>query len=232
VTPAEAGAGTSATLAPEPFEIVRRQRPDPAAFEPARDSARRETAPTRWRDLEPALAAQLGYASAPSQAFQARLQAELKLGPELGWVAALGLSYSASSERTAAADLGFRLLAAQAELCPVRVDWARVWLRVCGQLQGGAWHIAVSARDAALETTPSTRLWLALGPSLHAGWPLSQHWSVRALLASSAMLVRDTFEEERVVGGEADEPNVIDRSPLYRPPPLSVDLLLGVGYAF
>jgi hypothetical protein len=147
-------------------------------------------------------------------------------------VAALGLSYSASSERTAAADLGFRLLAAQAELCPVRVDWARVWLRVCGQLQGGAWHIAVSARDAALETTPSTRLWLALGPSLHAGWPLSQHWSVRALLASSAMLVRDTFEEERVVGGEADEPNVIDRSPLYRPPPLSLDLLLGVGYAF
>ena len=223
------------TLEPEPFEVVRRQRPELAATGTAetRDAAQAAGARGGGSDLAPVLAAQLGYASAPSDAFQARLQAELRLGPErLDWVAALGVSYSASSEQNAAADLGFRLLAAQAELCPLRLDGAGVWLRWCGQLQGGAWHISVVARDASLDTAPSTRLWLAAGPSLHAGLPLSPHWSVRALVAGSVMLVRDSFDVRRTVGGEPDVPDRVEFTRLYRPPPVSLDLLLGAAYAF
>jgi hypothetical protein len=228
-------AAAAAGLEPEPFEVVRRQRPEDAATEPAetRDAVRTADARGNESDLAPVLAAQLGYASAPSDAFQVRLQAELRLAPELlAWVAALGISYSASSQRTAAADLGFRLLAAQAELCPLRVDGARVWLRWCGQLQGGAWHISVTARDASLDTAPSTRLWLAAGASLHAGLPLSPHWSLRALVAGSVMLVRDSFDVRRTVGGEPDVPDRVEFTRLYRPPPVSLELLLGAAYAF
>ena len=214
---------------------MRRERPDLAAAEPAEAEDRTRSAGTRggWSDLAPVLAAQLGYASAPSHAFQARLQAELRLGPELhDAVVALGLSYSVSGQQNAAADLGFRVLAAQAELCPLSAASGALWLRVCGQLQGGAWHISVTTRDAALDPTPQTRLWLAAGPSLHAGLPLSQHWSLRGLVAGSVMLMRDSFDVKRTVGGEPGVPELVEFTTLYRPPLLSLELLLGAAYAF
>jgi hypothetical protein len=92
--------------------------------------------------------------------------------------------------------------------------------------------VSVSARDLSLETKPRTRPWLALGPSLHAGLPLAPRWSLRALAAGSLLLVRDRLAVDRSVGGETGEPTVVARSTLYRPPLLSVELLLGLGYAF
>lgn len=187
----------------------------------------------RASELSLSLAALVGYAAAPSNALQVRLQATLDLGPRFrGASAGLGVAFSASSERTASADLGLRLLTAQLELCPARRLWAGLWLQPCGQLSGGSLHVSVSARDLALETDQPTRPWLALGPSLHAGLPLAPQLSLRALAAGSLLLVRDSLDVERTVGGEPGELPVVSRSTLYRPPLLSFELLLGLGYTF
>jgi hypothetical protein len=54
---------------------------------------------------------------------------------------------------------------------------------------------------------------------------------VRAAAGGSLMLVRDRFVGKREEGGEGGELRV-EYNTLYRPPPLSFDLLLGVSYAF
>jgi hypothetical protein len=219
------------TLPEEPFEIVRRQRPEPESVEAGAEP--REVTASGARELGLSLAAHIGYAAVPSHALQARLRAGLELGPVFHDASlALGLGYAVASDRTEAADLGFRLLTAQLELCPASRLWGGLWLQACGQLSAGAWHVSVSARDLSLETKAQTLPWFALGPSLHAGLPLASGWSLRALAAGSVLLVRDRLEVERSVGGGTGEPTVVERSTLYRPPLLSVELLLGLGYAF
>src|SRR6185503_8255318 len=99
------------------------------------------------------LAAHIGYASAPSQALRASLQAELQLGPgNRSWLAALALSYSAASQDDEAAKLGFRLIAAQLALCTPGAEWSGFWLRGCAELGGGPLLVSVTGRDPALET--------------------------------------------------------------------------------
>jgi hypothetical protein len=248
-TAAPEGSEGSEATAPEltpaeapPFEPVpteRRVRVQPSAEPSAERSSEPiaeqspEAASASARERALSLAALVGYAAAPSNALQARLQAELDLGPELyGLSARLGVSYAASAERTDAVDLGFRLLTAQLELCPASRPWAGLWLSVCGQLSGGALRVSVSARDPSLEPQARTRPWFALGPSVHARWPLTQQLSLRALAAGSLLLVRDSLDVKRTVGGEPGEPTVVELSPLYHPPLFSFELLFGLGYAF
>jgi hypothetical protein len=232
LTPAEA----------PPFEAVpteRRVRVQPSAEASAERNPEPSAEPgpeavaASPRELALSLAALVGYAAAPSNALEVRLQAELDGGPAFhGLSARLGVSYAASAERTDAADLGFRLLTAQLELCPAGRPWAGIWLSVCGQLSGGALRVSVSARDPALEPEARTRPWFALGPSVQARLPLSRQLSLRALAAGSLLLMRDSLDVERTVGGEAGEPTLVELSTLYHPPLLSFELLFGLGYAF
>jgi len=188
---------------------------------------------TRASELALSLAAHIGYAAVPSNALSARLGAGLELGPAFHDASvALAVAYAVASDQTEAADLGFRLLTAQLELCPESRFWGGLWLQACGQLSGGAWLVSVTARDLSLETEAQTRPWLALGPSLHASLPLASRWSLRALAAGSLLLVRDRLTVKRSVGGQTGEPTVVEQSTLYRPPLMSVELLLGLGYAF
>jgi hypothetical protein len=183
--------------------------------------------------LFPGVAAYVGYASAPSQALQASLQLELQLGPGVqSWAAALALTYSAAEQANSAAELGFRLLAAELALCAPGGEWAGLRLRGCAELGLGSLRVSVAARDPSLETRATSRSWVALGPSLQAALPLASHWSLRAIVATSFLLVRDQLEVERVVGGEPDQPDRSDRSTLYQPPLAAFELLLGAGYAF
>ena len=185
-------------------------------------------APQRGSDWRPVLVAQAGYAAAPSHALQAQLLGELRLG---SWVAGLGAGYSVASEANSDADLDFQLFTAQLALCPVGGELAVFWWRACAELEGGALRVSVSARDPSLETQASTRPWFALGPSLQAGWSFARRWALRAAAGGSLMLVRDRFEVKREEGGEGGEVRV-EYNTLYRPPPLSFELLLGVSYSF
>jgi len=93
-------------------------------------------------------------------------------------------------------------------------------------------RVSVSLRDPSLEPEARTRPWFALGPSVRARWPLAAHWSLRALAAGSLLLVRDSLDVKRTVGGEPGEPTLVDLSTLYHPPLFSFELLFGLGYAF
>jgi hypothetical protein len=228
---ATAGAGELPDALLEAVPTERRARGEARAEPDAEGST--EATPERASDLALSLAALVGYAAVPSHALEARLQARLDLGPQFyDLSAALGVAYGASSERTEAADLSFRLITAQLELCPASRPWAGLWLQACGQFSAGVLHVSVAARDLALETEARTPPWLALGPSLHAGLPLAPHLSLSALAASSLLLVRDSLDVERTVGGEPGALPVVSRSTLYRAPLLSFELLLGLGYAF
>ena len=182
----------------------------------------------RGSELQPVIVAQAGYAAAPSHALQAQLLGELRLGR---WVAGLAAGYSVASESNSEADLGFQLFTAQLSLCPVGGELSVFWWRACAELEGGALRVSVSARDPSLEPEASTRPWFALGPSLQAGWPFARQWALRAAAGGSLMLVRDRFQVERDEGGEGGELQK-EYNTLYRPPPLSFELLLGLSYAF
>ncbi len=206
-------------------------RAEPGDDQLPRDSsdASASRSSSAWR---PALAAHLGYVSAPSQALQARLRAELQLGPRLqSGSIALGFGYAGASDQNASADLDFALLSAQLDVCPLALG-AAPWLRACAALSGGVFAVSAQALDDDLVSQSSTRPWAALGPSLEAGAPLGSGWTLRALAEVSFLLVRDTFEVERIVGDEAGQPSRITRTLLYRPPFGSFAAALGLGYAF
>lgn len=187
---------------------------------------------TGGAEWQPSIAAHLGYLSAPSGALQARLRAELQLGPRLqSGSVALGFGYAGASDQNASADLDFALLSAQLDVCPLALG-AAPWLRACAALSGGAFAVSAQALDDDLVSQSSTRAWAALGPSLEAGVPLGSSWTLRLLAETSFLLVRDSFEVERIVGDEAGQPSQITRTLLYRPPFGSFAASLGLGYAF
>jgi hypothetical protein len=226
VPEAEAEASVSETAAAPPVAIVPLASARAEPQRPLDVGARAGQLP--GGEWQPVIVAQGGYAAAPSHALLAQLLGELRLGR---WVAGLGAGYSVASEANRDADLDFQLFTAQLSLCPLGGELSVFWWRACGELEGGALRVSVSARDPSLETQASTRPWLALGPSLQAGWPFARQWAVRAAAGGSLMLVRDRFEVKREEGGEGGELRV-EYNTLYRPPPLSFDLLLGVSYAF
>lgn len=181
---------------------------------------------------QPSIAAHLGYVSAPSHALQARLRAELQLGPRLqSGSVALGFGYAGASDQNASADLDFALLSAQLDVCPLALG-AEPWLRACTALSGGLFAVSAQALDDDLVSQSSTRAWAGLGPSLEVGVPLGSSWTLRVLAEGSFLLVRDSFEVERIVGDEDGQPSQITRTLLYRPPFGSFAASLGLGYAF
>jgi hypothetical protein len=217
-------------------EIVRSTGPrrlvsGAAEAAPERDeaTATREAASSQW---QPGIAAHVGYVSAPGHALQARLRGELQLGPrpQSGSVA-LGFGYASAGDRNASADLDFALLSAQLHVCPLALG-AEVWLRACAVLSGGVFSVSARALDDDLVSQSSARAWAALGPGLEVGIPLGSGWSARALAEASFLLVRDSFEVERIVGDEAGQPSQITRTLLYRPPVGAFAASLGLGYAF
>jgi hypothetical protein len=237
--PVESDADRALAAAPFERRPASELRAAPAPQAPAESSAETE-APTPELSTEatgstfqfaPVLVGSVGYASAPSQAFKAALGAELRLGPDLeSWAAAFAVAYSRGAQRSSSGDLSLQVIAAELELCPfARALGERLWLRVCGEVGAGALSVSASEREIPLAVNSTLRPWLVLGPSAQLGFPLTEHFALRAAARLSLALVRDRFEVERAASAVGDAGA---RFTLYRPPALSADLLLGAAYAF
>ena len=173
--------------------------------------------------VAPALAAYAGYASSPSHAFQAVLRGEARFGPgRQAWATAASLTYGHSSQPNLEGELDFDFLLAGLAVCPPGLtSGLGIWLEACAEGRGGVIVASVSQSEP--------RPWFEIGPSLQAGLPLSSRWTLRALTSVTLVLMRDSFDVLRVVvdedGNETEEP-----FPLYRPPAVSFQMLLGIGY--
>jgi hypothetical protein len=121
------------------------------------------------------------------------------------------------------------LLTIELALCPPAfVAQPSLWLSACASVRGGAVHLAFSATDADVAARDTWRPWLAVGPSLRAGVPLSERWTLHGVAQLAVQLVRDTY----AVGvGPAEAPDAVT-VPLYRPEALSLELGAGIGYSF
>lgn len=183
--------------------------------------------------VEPALAAYVGYASSPSHAFGAMLRGEARLRPGVAaWATAASLAYAHSSQQNPAGDLDFDSLLAGLSLCPPGLRLSvGLWLQACGEARAGVLAISATERELPLEGSSNLRPWFELGPSLQAGLPLSSGWSLRALSSVTLVLMRDSFDVERIVVDE-DGQEQKEYFTLYRPPVASFQFLLGVGYEF
>lgn len=182
--------------------------------------------------VEPALAAYAGYASSPSHAFQAALRGEARFGPgRQAWAAAASLSYGHSSQQNPAVDLGFDSLLAGLAVCPPGLTLSfGIWLEACAEARGGVLAVSVTERELPLDVDSAPRPWFDIGPSLQAGLPLSSRWTLRALTSVTLVLMRDSFDVQRVVVDEDGEEQPGEVFTLYRPPAVSFQLLLGIGY--
>jgi len=233
-----AGASASASAASEAAGEETAFAPDAAvvtAVVSDRGSTERETnAPPLL--VEPALAAYAGYASAPSHAFQAVVRGEARFGPgRQAWAAAASLSYGHSSQQNPAVDLGFDSLLAGLALCPPGLTLSfGIWLEACAEARGGVLAVSVTERELPLDVDSDVdsgpRPWFDIGPSLQAGLPLSSRWTLRALTSVTLVLVRDSFVVQRVVVDEDGQEQPGEAFTLYRPPAVSFQLLLGIGY--
>ena len=181
--------------------------------------------------LQTLLVAYAGYASVPSNAFKAALQAELRFGQTVAsWVGALGLAYTHGSESGPSGSAALTLFTAELALCPPGAGLEpRIWLQACAHVRAGALALSLAADESALATEDVVRPWAALGPSLQLGIPLSRSWSLRTRAELALQLVRDSFEGERA---EIDANGEPERFTLYRPEAVSFELALGLAHAF
>jgi hypothetical protein len=141
----------------------------------------------------------------------------------------LSLAYAHGNHSLAPSDLGLTLLTLELALCPPSfVAEPSLWISACGSVRGGEVRLAFSARDADVDARDTWRPWLALGPSLRVGVPLSERWALRGVAQLAVQLVRDTYTV-RVTDPADPEPTTLR---LYRPEPLSFELGVGVGYSF
>ncbi|HWO09074.1 MAG TPA: hypothetical protein VNN80_06330 [Polyangiaceae bacterium] len=228
VAAASAAGGNTADEPPlEPDEPLRVPRSEPLAPSTSDAGARSEpSAPLRAR-LAPTLAVLVGYASEPADALELALQGELRYGDTFdSWASPLSLTFAYASERVDEADLRFSLLTAQLGVCPPPLGEAWAWLRVCGNVRGGGVVVKVSPRIAGDPESTALRPWLAVGPSLELGVPLSERWSLRGVGELAVQLVRDRFGPE--IEGDGGPEFV----PLYDTKPVSLEAGLGVGYSF
>jgi hypothetical protein len=184
--------------------------------------------------LFPALDMQLvglvSYASEPGHALDGRLQLEISRDTGLAsWLLAAGLGYSAGeaeSARLGTADLA--LFTGQLGLCPPGVTVVGLWwLRGCAQARAGGLRFA--APTARLEDVDARwRPWASAGVGLHSGIPLASAISLRWLAEASFLLVRDEFVTET----PASPAGSTGSSPFHEPDLISLNLGLGVAYAF
>jgi hypothetical protein len=175
--------------------------------------------------------AYVGYASVPSNALKALLRAELRLDEAVtSWSGALSLAYARGNDAGPDGTAELTLLTVELQLCPPGVSLdAAIWLQACADVRGGRLGLSLSPGERPLLTRDSFRPWAAIGPSLQAGALLSEEWTLRAITGFSLHLVRDSFEIARAPANETDP---APRFTLYQPAAVSIELLLGLGYAF
>lgn len=181
----------------------------------------------RWPHTSAGLAAHVGYATVPSHALRATLDAELRLGEgEVPWLASLSLAYARGNDAADPGEFGLTLLTLELALCPPAfVNEPGLWVRACASARGGALHLSFTRPSPGLDAPDVWRPWVALGPSLRLGVPLSERWALRGFAGLAVQLVRDTFAV-RVEGPEGE------RVPLYRPEAISLELGAGASYSF
>jgi hypothetical protein len=248
--PDEAGPGASGAIAAEP-ELPEPLEPEPsivvprpeAEEEPAdedddasddtSDGAAEPEPPSEpWPALEVGLAAYGGYASVPAHAVKATLEGELRFGEGVSsWAVLLSLAYAHGDSPVPSGELGLTLLTAQLGLCPPAfVNEPSVWIRGCASLRGGGLRSTVSSSDPTFlaEFDQHWGPWLAVGPSLSAGVPLSESLALRGLVELAVQLVRDRYNAVQ----PNEETGVLEPFVLYEPEALSIELGLGLGYTF
>jgi hypothetical protein len=180
--------------------------------------------------LEMGLLGQVGYASVPSHALKLTLGGELRWGAtSQSWITALSLAYARGSANDSSGNAALSLFSAELDLCSpgVSLEWG-LWLQPCAFVRGGVIDVSVAVGDRPLLPIDARRPWLALGPSLMLGLPLSRHWSLRAVGQLAFQLVRDHFDSERIAATGVPR----ERVTLYRPEAMSFELGLGLAYAF
>jgi hypothetical protein len=194
------------------------------------DAGRAPASSAARESLKMSLLGHIGYASVPSHALKLTLGGELRFGAtSQSWITALSLSYARASAGGSFGKAALSLLSAELDLCPPGVALAGgLWLQPCAFVRGGVIDVSVAEGDRPLLSIDALRPWLALGPTLRVGLPLSSHWSLRAIGQLAFQLVRDRFDGERV----ADEDATPERVTLYRPEAMSFELGLGLAYAF
>jgi hypothetical protein len=141
----------------------------------------------------------------------------------------VSFGYAHGDHARAPSDLGMTLLTLELALCPPSfIAESSLWISACASVRGGAVRLAYSATESEVAARDTWRPWLAVGPSLRVGVPLSERWALRGVAQLALQLVRDTY---RVGVGPAEEPDA-ESVPLYRPAALSPELGLGIGYSF
>lgn len=221
----------------QPDEPITRPRSERVEPEPADETEEPETTDAEaasvsgealQAQLVPTLALLGGYASVPRHAVKLTLAGEVRYGEGLSsWSSPISLSGMRGTDRVDAADLSLTLLIAQVGLCPPALlaeSWG--WLRVCANVRGGAVRVHTSPRIPELQEGTAWRPWLAVGPSLELGIPLSGSWAVRASADLAVQLVRDNFNVPLGAGPDAESLT------LYRPEAVSIEGTIGVGYSF
>ena len=88
--------------------------------------------------------------------------------------------------------------------------------------------IPATATEPEVDARDRWRSWLAVGPSLRVGVPLSEHWTIRGVAELAVQLVRDTFGVR--LGAEDD--SAAELMPVYRPEAVSLEIGAGIGYSF
>jgi hypothetical protein len=237
----EQGPAATGAVAPEP------DLPDPLEPEPSVVVPRSEAAvgdapdvapepeppgePWEWPTLEGGVAAYGGYASVPAQALKVSLEGELRFGEDVSsWAALLSLAYAHGNSPVPSGELGLTLLTAQLGLCPPAVAATSLWIRGCASVRGGWLRSTVSSSDPTFlaQFDQYWSPWLAVGPSLSVGVPLSERLALRGLAELAIQLVRDRYSAEQ----PNEETGVLEPFIVYEPEALSIELGLGLGYTF
>lgn len=230
-------ARSSRTSEPEPPESIAREPLESEAAPPSDTrGAVAETEPEAaeslwsWPATSFGIAALGGYATVPSHAVRAALEGELRLGEgSSAWLSSLSFGYAHGDHSRAPSDLGLTLLTLELALCPPSfIAEPSLWISACASVRAGTVRLAYSATESDIAARDTWRPWLAVGPSLRAGVPLSERWALRGVAQLALQLVRDTY---RVGVGPAQDPEA-ESVPLYRPEALSFELGVGIGYSF
>lgn len=233
VTPGEAVAlapgddtfsGSSRSSEPELPEVIAREGTEEPAGTSAQTNESLE-ASWQWPATSVDVAVLAGYATVPSQAFRAALGGELRIGEGTSaWMTSLSLEYARGK---APRDLAPTLLTVDLALCPPEfISEPSVWISACASARAGWVRFAFAEPQPGLNAFDKWRPWLAVGPSLRAGVPVSERWALRGVAQLALQLVRDT------VGIDDENDPTTPPERIYRPPAYSLELGVGIGYSF
>jgi len=193
-------------------------------------SARETESTWEWPSTSAGLAAIAGYSTVPSHAFRGALGAELRIGEgRSSWLSSLSFAYARGNDTVDPGDLGLTLLTLELALCPPSIiAEPSVWISACASARAGRVRLAFTSTLPDVDARETWRPWVAVGPSLRVGVPLSEHWALRGVAELAVQLVRDTFAVRLGAADDADA----DVLPLYRPEAVSIEVGAGIGYSF